>query len=266
MRFIPFLAVLTMGCSTDTFVGTDGSPGADAGTGDAIAADVATIDVAACAPTWCSTQPQMANQLCTDFDKSSTLPLDWGLETSGGPVSLSISPADQCQSLHSHMPIITATGGSAARLIHATNVQFPTGVHAVLTLDVFLPVNDPGGPMYYFALRGGGVSVGLFERPDGTFWLQSTQTQNTLAVPLASQGPVRGKFTPMTLDVTYEPNQLSAALTYRRGDDNSEQQINGNGNVVQLSGTVTFAVGMYATSTTTTAVDAYYDDILAFAQ
>jgi len=137
----------------------------------------------------------------------------------------------------------------------------------VTKLEVFprQRVMAPSEQQQLAVIRGGGVSIGLVQRADGTWWLQSSLGTNTLAAPLASQGPTRGAFTHMVLDVTYLVNQVNATLTYRRADGNSDS-INANGAAITLQSSVSFIAGMAASTSTTTAVDAYYDDVITTLQ
>ena len=170
-RFLLAASMLAIGCSTDTFEGPDGgSDGGDGGSsgGDAVATD-ASIDVASCAPTWCSIGAQPPGSFCTDFDESSALPDNWIQDAPNGSLNVVASPAEQCQSLHAHLGQVTGTSG-AARLNHVATVVSTTSTHATLTLDVMLPQTDGGGLVFYFGIRTGTLSIGLVQRADGTWW------------------------------------------------------------------------------------------------
>ena len=69
----------------------------------------------------------------------------------------------------------------------------------------------------------------------------------------------------MVLDVTYQTSQVSATLTYRRADDNSDT-IDANSAAISVGSTVSFLVGMNATTQTSSALDAYYDNVLTVLQ
>ncbi|HEY2370803.1 MAG TPA: hypothetical protein VGH87_30630, partial [Polyangiaceae bacterium] len=202
---VVFMSLLAAACSTETFGGADGGPDAseEGGSGGDSSVVDASIDVASCAPTWCTTNPPPATSLCTDFDESTAIPTAWTQDvTNGGSVELVSSPADQCLGVHSHLPTVTGTAG-AARISHAAPISLST-VHAALALDVYLPKTDAGGTVFYFAIRMNALSIGLVQRTDGSWWLQSTLGTNTLVSQLAQQGPVRGAFTHMVLDVMYQ--------------------------------------------------------------
>ncbi len=265
---VVFTSVLAMACSTDTFVGPDGGPDASSdggsGGGDSSVVD-ASIDVASCAPTWCTTNPPAATASCTDFDESTALPSDWTPDvTNGGSVALVSSPADQCLSLHSHLAQVTGTAG-AARVNHVAAIS-TSSAHATLALDVYLPKTDAGGTVFYFAIRTNALSIGLVQRSDGTWWLQSSLGTSTLTSELAQQGPVRGAFTRMVLDVIYQPSAVTATLSYRRADNNNLDLLNANGSAISLGSSVSFLVGTAATTQTGNDLDAYYDDVVTALQ
>jgi len=255
--------MLAIGCSTDTFVTGDGGTG-DGGGGDAIVAD-APIDVASCQPTFCATGAQPPNAFCTDFDESNVLPSDWSPELTVGTVDLSASPAETCQSVHAHLAQVGGTTG-AARIIHSKNVPGTLPVHVTLSLDVMLPKVDAGGTVFFFVIRGGGVSIGLAQRADGTWWLQSSLGTNTLASPLAQGGPIRGSFTHMFLDVTYSASSVSASLQYKRADNNNDDAVQANAAAISLQTSVSYIVGLAAATSTQNALDAYYDDVITTMQ
>jgi hypothetical protein len=268
-RFLAGLSMVLMGCTADTFIGPDGSTPGDGGGGggDSGTTPDAPFDAASCAPGWCKTQTLQPGTFCTDFDESTTMPADWSAENSNGFTNFVTSPAEQCLSLHAHMG--AAPAASTARIVHvSTLLTSGTSVHATLTLDVMLPKNDSGGQVFFYAIRTTtpALSIGLVQRADGTWWLQSSLGTNTLTATLASAGPVRGAFTHMQLDVAYTTSGVAATLAYRRGDNNNSDTITANGSAIAIPTQLTFVVGLEAASQTTSGIDAYYDDVLTLSQ
>ena len=88
----------------------------------------------------------------------------------------------------------------------------------------------------------------------------------SLHAHLAQGGPVRGKFTHMVLDVTYSGSSTSASLQYQRADNNNNDAVQANAAAINLSTSLSFIVGLAASTQTQNALDAYYDDVVATLQ
>jgi hypothetical protein len=259
MRFLrsALALVVVCSCSTDTFVGGDGS--ADASS-DTSAAD------ASCGPSFCATQALSQGTVCTDFDESSSVPTDWTQELlHGGSVSITSSSADACQSLQALMPSqpdAGQTGNSLARISKLMTVA-GTSAHATLDLDVLLPTNDTMSYAFFFGIRAGNVTIGLTHHGDPYWFVSSSPASVNLA--LATAGPVLGKWTHMTFDLKYETAQTTVSLTYVRADTNAQDNVTGSAPVgaTGVPNAVTFQVGIEAPGFVETNLAASYDNVIA---
>lgn len=220
MRSFFLFALLMTACSTDTFVGPDGSTGSDTGGGDA---------VTPCTPSFCANAKATT---CDDFDTATTKWVDDPTNSANIIVGSTQDTATSCPNALS--VVLPAMAQPAAGVEPHGYVLTPLGNPGDVTvvLDAFLP-NIPSTSgnvdgVTFFALRAtldGTWSVRL-ERSGDTAWFlrlhQGSSGQNAQVTNILT-----GAWNHMTLTVHYKDDGTgSASLTY---------QTQGNG---QLTATI----------------------------
>jgi len=252
-------AFVLVGCGGTGATILDGDGSAeDAQTQDVAVGDVTSSDVAADASdgsTTCASPPVCAGtQQCTSFDNANPLPPFSNASKGAGSVMVTSTTSVSCPaSLEATLPPVAA--GSGARATISSGAQTKTQpAHVTLELDALLPAQTSPAS-FFMVFPDSGGAVGLSVDGSGTWMLFVRGASPT---PLNPQ-PTVGAWTHMKLDVTFATNG-QAMLAYGQhtttftGNTNST-----NGNL----GAVGVEVGIDpGDGATTTAMSAYYDDVV----
>lgn len=252
-----FVFALSIACSTDTFVGTDGSAGGDTGGPDA---------VTPCVQSFCATAKATT---CDDFDTAATKWVNDPTNAGSIAVGTTQSTATSCpNALQVVLPaMVQPAAGSEPHGYVLTALGNPNDVTVVL--DAFIPniPNDTGTDgVIFFALRAtvdGTWSVRLERSADMSWYLRLHQGTSGTNAPVTNI--LTGAWNHMTLTVHYkDDNTGSASLTYQtQGTGQTTASISNqptlpNTGVQQVS---SFVVGAAALSAISQPYTFLYDSI-----
>jgi hypothetical protein len=255
MKWLVLVALAA--CSTDTFVGPDGSVG-DSGPDDVRSNEGGSVDASPCNPTPLTCTP---NQVCNTFDQSQPTLAPFGdASQNGGAVTFTSDQFMTCP--HAVAAMAPQTTGQARGAFGASAAITGVAVtHARVELDVLLPKNVTGSTAFVFLYANSDTShgVGLVNQGGNWFVLDTTSGQN--------QGidPRVGAWNHVALDVTFSESSNLGKVELDYIDSSGKPQIESFGSQTLVGTTiqsVAFIAGVVPYGTTTAPTTAYFDDVV----
>ena len=214
------LALVLVGCSTDTFTGPDGSTD-DGGGGDATNESTGPGD-GACTPVGTACP---ANALCNSFDDTQeTLAPFVNISQNGGNATFVNDYVVTCP--HALLAFAPASGGTGTLprggIGGSATLNVPSAVaHARLELDATFPKNPSGPATFLFMYADGDSTNAVGVVWNGSDWVLHDSVTNDDA----SMSPRADVWNHVVLDVTFSESGGTGGASFTYTDTNGQTQV-----------------------------------------